>query len=216
MSGGIAGQLSLYDLLDSPAVSPAAVTTAAVSPAVFSPVDESPAAAEAIPAEGSGPSVAPPPLSVEVMRSKRRRKTAQAQLVGSTLEVRIPATCSTDEERQFVDHFRQKFERSRAAAVVDLDRRAAELARSYGLPTPNTIRWVSNQAQQWGSCTPADGSIRLSDRMAGFPRWVIDYVIVHELAHLVEADHGPGFWNLVNAYPKTERARGYLLAKDGV
>lgn len=199
MSTGIAGQLSLYDVLDSP-------TPSGPPPTVSSPDA----------ALDGHRSVSPPPLAVEVTRSRRRRKTAQAQLVGSTLEVRIPAACSSDEEQYFVDHFRQKFERTRAAAMTDLDRRAAELARTYGLPSPKSIRWVSNQKRQWGSCTPSDGSIRLSDRMAGFPRWVIDYVIVHELAHLVEADHGPGFWELVNAYPKTERARGYLLAKDGV
>ncbi|MGH1488061.1 MAG: M48 metallopeptidase family protein [Acidimicrobiales bacterium] len=159
--------------------------------------------------------LAPPPMEISVTRSSRRRKTAQAQLVESVLEIRIPAACSDDEEQYFVDHFRNKFERRRAAAIVDLDQRSAELAELYGLPTPTTIRWVSNQKQQWGSCTPSDGSIRLSDRMAGFPRWVVDYVIVHELAHLVHGDHSPAFWDLVNAYPKTERARGYLLAKDG-
>lgn len=159
-------------------------------------------------------SPAPPPLQIEVTRSRRRKKTAEAQLLGSTLKIRIPASCNADEERYFVSHFQDKFERSRVSAMVDLEQRAKKLGATYGLPEPTSIRWVSNQKSQWGSCTPSEGSIRLSDRMAGFPAWVIDYVLVHELAHLVEADHSPAFWELVNRYPKTERARGYLMAKD--
>ena len=67
---------------------------------------------------------------------------------------------------------------------------------------------------RWGSCTPATRTIRLSTRLAAFPDWVIDYVIVHELAHLVVHGHGPDFWDLVNRYPRTERARGYLIAME--
>jgi predicted metal-dependent hydrolase len=43
---------------------------------------------------------------------------------------------------------------------------------------------------------------------------VLDYVIVHELAHLEVAGHNDRFWQLVNRYPLTERARGYLIAVD--
>jgi predicted metal-dependent hydrolase len=43
---------------------------------------------------------------------------------------------------------------------------------------------------------------------------VLDYLLVHELAHLEVADHGPRFWELVDRYPLTERARGYLMALD--
>ena len=70
---------------------------------------------------------------------------------------------------------------------------------------------MSNQGSRWGSCTPVDGTIRLSDRLVTTPGWVIDYVLVHELAHLIEIGHGPRFHRLVDAYPKAERARGYLL-----
>ena len=68
---------------------------------------------------------------------------------------------------------------------------------------------------RWGSCTPADGSVRISVRLAPFPLWVLDYVLVHELAHLAVADHSPRFWALVDRYPLSERARGYLIAKSG-
>ena len=152
-------------------------------------------------------------LLVEVIRSANRRKTAQARLHGSRLEIRIPARCTRAEEAELVRHFRAKFERMRVADDVDLSQRAAELAARHGLPTPASIRWVGNQQHRWGSCTPSDRTIRLSDRMSGFPGWVIDYVIVHELAHLVEAAHSARFWELVNAYPLTERARGFLMAK---
>jgi len=152
-------------------------------------------------------------LNVVVVRSDRRRKTAQARMAGSTLEIRIPARCTSAEEADLVHHFTAKFERSRAAGAIDLGPRAGQLARRHGLPLPASIRWVSNQRYRWGSCTPRDRSIRLSDRMARYPDWVIDYVIVHELAHLVVPGHTGEFWSLVNAYPLAERARGFLLAK---
>ncbi len=75
-----------------------------------------------------------------------------------------------------------------------------------------SIRWVTNQNSRLGSCTPSDGTIRISHRLGKAPAFVRDYVIVHELAHLLEANHGPNFWKLVYRFPKTERARGYLMA----
>ena len=93
------------------------------------------------------------------------------------------------------------------------------LARRYKLPTPKSIRFVDNQKSQWGSCTPANSEIRLSSRLTQFPSWVLDYVIVHELAHLVEFHHNAKFLALVDQYPKAERARGFLIgvhyAPDG-
>ncbi len=148
-----------------------------------------------------------------VIRSKRRTKTSQARLVDGCLEVRIPHHISEAEELETVEYFRRRLLRQRAAAEIDLPQRAACLAQRHQLPEPDSIRWVSNQTHRWGSCTPCDRSIRLSDRLAAFPHWVIDYVIVHELAHLRFADHGVDFWALVDRYPLSERARGFLIAQ---
>jgi predicted metal-dependent hydrolase len=68
---------------------------------------------------------------------------------------------------------------------------------------------------RWGSCTPSQSTIRISTRLAPFPDWVVDYVIVHELAHLEVSGHNDDFWRLVHRYPKAERAIGYLIAKSG-
>ena len=71
---------------------------------------------------------------------------------------------------------------------------------------------MTNQQKRYGSCTPATATIRISTRVAQMPLWVLDYVLVHELAHLLEANHSPRFWELVARYPLSERARGYLIA----
>lgn len=90
--------------------------------------------------------------------------------------------------------------------------RSEELSRRYlgGVAHARSVTWVDNQRTRWGSCTPADRTIRLSTRLRGMPRWVTDYVILHELAHLIERGHGPRFWALLESYPRTERARGFL------
>jgi predicted metal-dependent hydrolase len=97
-------------------------------------------------------------------------------------------------------------------ALAERARRLAEryLAEHPKSVEPSSVRWVRNQNGRWGSCTPSDRSIRISERIQTFPDWVVDYVILHELAHLIVANHNPQFWALVARYPKAERARGYL------
>lgn len=153
-------------------------------------------------------------MEVVVQRSAKRRKTIEAELVGDVLEVRVPASMSQAEERHWVEKMRARFERRRSTDAIDLDARARRLAREFGFPQPTSVRWVDNQRRRWGSCTPDDRTIRISSRLAACPRWVLDFVLVHELAHLIEAGHGPRFDALVAQYPLAERATGYLMAKD--
>lgn len=152
-------------------------------------------------------------VKVEVVRSARRRKTVQAREVGGVLRVSIPATMTKADEDRWVAEMVRRMERRTATGGIDLPQRAEQLATKYKLSRPASIRWATNQEWRWGSCTPSDGAIRISSRLAAEPSWVLDYVIVHELAHLDIPRHDAKFWTLVNRYPKAERARGFLIAR---
>jgi predicted metal-dependent hydrolase len=155
---------------------------------------------------------------IEVRRSQRRRRTVSAYRDGERVVVLIPAQFSRAEEREWVDRMLERLDAREQRARrtdVDLTSRAQRLAARYlsdhpVASCPASVRWVQNQNGRWGSCTPADGSIRISHRVQEMPDWVIDYVLLHELAHLVIPSHSGAFWALVGRYPKTERARGYL------
>lgn len=152
-------------------------------------------------------------MEISVLRSDRRRKTVSARLVGDVLEVRLPGWMGSADEAKWVEEMRRRFERKRAVDDVDVDARARRLARRHDLPAPVSVRWVDNQTTRWGSCTPSEGTIRVSSALAAFPRWVLDFVLVHELAHLVEPRHDAAFGALVARYPLAERATGFLIAK---
>ena len=129
--------------------------------------------------------------------------------------VLIPARMSRSEERRWVEVMLRRLDaqdaRRRPSDEVLLARAQALSSRHLdGRARPASVRWVTNQGSRWGSCTPADGSVRLSTRLQGTPAWVVDYVLVHELAHLIIPEHSAEFWALVGRYPRAERARGYL------
>ena len=71
---------------------------------------------------------------------------------------------------------------------------------------------MSNQNTRWGSCTTGTGDIRISDRLAQVPDYVLDAVIVHELVHTFIPGHSGEFWRWADRAPRAERAKGYLEA----
>ena len=155
---------------------------------------------------------------VEVRRSQRRRRTVSAYREGERVVVLIPDRFSRAEETEWVERMlaRLAAREERIRRTDDeLLTRARRLIGRYlpdhaGTAVPASVRWVSNQNGRWGSCTPDDATIRISHRIQEMPDWVIDYVLLHELAHLVVPSHSARFWELVNRYPKAERARGFL------
>lgn len=157
--------------------------------------------------------------SVKIIRSARRTRTISARQDGDTLIVYLPTGLSPEDEQHWVERMRGKFEKRQESRRLNSDdalrRRAEELNREYfeGKLSVAEIRYVTNQDHRYGSCTPSTATIRISHRLAAMPPWVLDYVLVHELAHLVQPNHSARFWKLVNRYKLTERARGFLMAK---
>jgi predicted metal-dependent hydrolase len=161
-----------------------------------------------------------PSPPIEVRRSPRRRRTVSAYREGDRIVILMPARTSKAEERQLITEMVDRVTRREArmasggarAGNSQLQLRARQLSAAYleGRAQPVSVRWVTNMQQRWGSCTITDRTIRLSHRLQSMPSWVIDYVLMHELSHLLEPGHDRAFWAWVERYPRTERARGFL------
>jgi predicted metal-dependent hydrolase len=159
-------------------------------------------------------------VDVEVRRSLRRRRTVSAYRDGARIVVLLPARFTRAEEQKWVREMVGRIASREQAAITrgprrndeTLRARAVELVDLYldGRAYPATVRWVDTMTTRWASCTLDDAAIRVSSRLRSMPSWVLDYVLVHELAHLRVPGHGPKFWALVDRFPRTERARGYL------
>lgn len=153
-------------------------------------------------------------VPVEVRTSTKRRKTATAFWHDDTVVVVLPSWMRPPESEAMVESLVRRVlsqRPNRFASDDDLATRAAHLALTYLQGTmPRSIRWVSNQRHRWGSCSLASRDIRVSERLRVVPPWVLDAVLVHELAHLDEPSHSPQFRELAARYPRMEEADTFL------
>lgn len=151
---------------------------------------------------------------VEIRSSTRRTKTGSAHWSGSRIIVQIPARLRGRERTVFVDELVQRLVTHRpqnAAGDASLEERCRVLAELYtDAVVPNSVRWVSNQRARWASCSPATREIRVSSRLRQCPEWVIDAVLVHELAHLHEVDHSTAFYEIAERHPRQRDATVFL------
>ena len=146
--------------------------------------------------------------------SKRRKKTAGAHWEGDRIVVVVPVHLQGTERDQMVESLARRLARHRPhlhASDDHLEQRALELGRRYldGV-APASIRWSTNQNKRWGSCTISTREIRISERLRVAPDWVLDAVIVHELAHLLEPNHSHRFNELERRYPRRSEADVFL------
>src|SRR5665648_85498 len=159
-------------------------------------------------------------MDVKIIRSHRRKKTIQAKIIEGILVVYLPAGMHHDDEKKHIELIKAKIEKKKLSTHLNgdyyLKKRFDEMNKEYyqGKLELNSIEFVTNQDKRRGSCTPGRGSIRISHKIADMPKWVLDYLIMHEMTHLVHPDHSRRFWDKVNEYKYTERARGFLMAKE--
>lgn len=159
------------------------------------------------------------PIEIEVSREGRLRSHIHWEWSGNRVRIRAPKGLSQQElERhvaEIVAKVKRRRARVRARADSDLEAMARRLNHDYfgGKIEWHSIRWVGNMEKRLGSCTnggPTDGDIRISERIRGWPEWVVAYVVAHELAHRKFPNHGPEFWATLGRYPRAERARGFI------
>lgn len=158
-------------------------------------------------------------MEVKVIRSRRRRRTVSSRVVGGVMYVRAPANMPEERLGEVIRDFQIRWEKQRVKRELnsreDLEEIGQRLNKKYfdGKIKIASIKYVTNQHKQFGSCNYRKRTIRLSHHLIKMPEWVRDYVIIHELAHIIEPNHSKSFWELVSRYKLTERAKGYLIAK---
>ncbi len=154
---------------------------------------------------------------IEIIRSAKRKKTIQAKIVDNVLRIYLPEGLSEKKEEEWINKLKQQIKKKQRKHKLnttnELQKRAERINERYFNGCLDfTINFVTNQNTKYGSCTPASKRIRISDDIADYPQYVQDYLIMHELTHLIHPNHSNAFWEKVNDYPYVERAKGFLHA----
>lgn len=152
---------------------------------------------------------------VEIRVSERRRKTVAAYWEGQRIVVLVPQRMAKRDRQAYAEELAAKLIANRdktRPTDAGLHERAMYLSRRFlgGEAVPTSVRWSGRQMHRWGSCTATDGTIRVSARLQGAPQFVIDAVLVHELAHLLHSDHSQAFYELANRFPRQSDAELFL------
>lgn len=157
-------------------------------------------------------------MEVKIIRSPRRHRTVGARLVNDSLLVSAPLTLSQERLDKLVAGFKLKFERKKLKEGLDKKENLLDLANSLNQQYFGnklklaSIEYVTTQNSRFGCCNYRAARIRISHKIGLMPKWVRKYVLIHEMAHLIEPNHSKAFWEIVWRYKLAERARGYLMA----
>jgi len=160
--------------------------------------------------------------AIKILRSKKRRRTVSARMVKDILIVRAPEYIPERRLQKVIAGLKARIERKQLKEELNKSENLVQRAKGFNLQyfenklTINSIEYVTDQNSKFGCCNYRTGCIRISQRISAMPQWVRNYVIIHELAHLVVPDHSKAFWEIVYRYKLAERARGYLIAAGGL
>ncbi len=157
-------------------------------------------------------------MDVKINHSRKRLRTVSARLAGDTLVVDAPADIPRERLDEIIENIKARLIKRKLRQELNrgrpLDEIAARLNARYfeNRLRIHSVEYATDQNSKFGCCNHRTACIRISHRLSSVPDWVRDYVLVHEMAHLIEPNHGASFWNLVSRYELAERAKGYLMA----
>jgi hypothetical protein len=157
-------------------------------------------------------------MEIKIVRSSRRRRSVSARLANNLLLINAPLMLSQERLDRIIDDFKLKFARKKLKAGLDKEYSLRDLADELNNKYFSNqlkiglVEYAINQNSRFGCCNYRTGKIRISHKIGLMPAWVRKYVLIHEMAHLIEPNHSRAFWDIVSRYKLTERARGYLMA----
>lgn len=154
---------------------------------------------------------------IRLIASARRQKTISASVRDGMIQLSVPSTMRDSDiitsARGLIAKIKARQRASqRFHSNPELYARAVHLARVWlgGEVHPNSVVWSDRQTTLWGSCTATTKTIRISTMLRGMPQWVIDGVLIHELAHLKYGGHGDDFQAFTRCYPRMAEADAFL------
>nr|MDP9457921.1 M48 family metallopeptidase [Actinomycetota bacterium] len=151
-----------------------------------------------------------------IVERKGRVKNVNARLKGSVLRVSAPPGMREEDLAPVVENLARKLLRRAHARRVNEEGEALALARKVAArfpypPSVGRVLFVTTQRSRWGSYSPRTDTVRLKAALRSMPRWVLEAVVAHELAHAFHPDHSPSFWRLLRSVcPETDRAKAFL------
>jgi len=156
-------------------------------------------------------------MEVKIIRSRRRKRSVGARLVDDLLLINAPLMLPQENLDKIINGFKNKFTRQKLKNELDKDKNLLDLFSVLNKQyfdnklKIESIEYSANQNSRLGCCNYRSAKILISHKIGRMPKWVRKYVLIHEMAHLIEPNHSRAFWDIVSRYRLAERARGYLM-----
>jgi predicted metal-dependent hydrolase len=140
-------------------------------------------------------------VRIEIVKEPTRRRFAVVEQRGQTVRVRVPEGGRVDGKKALEAWLRRQV---RSDIKASLTTRAAQMRVQPGRV------YIMGQKTKWGGCSRRR-NLSFNWRLVMAPPAALDYIVVHELAHLIEPYHSPRFWLIVRSHcPECERHRRWL------
>jgi len=156
-------------------------------------------------------------ITLTVLIERKAVKNINARLRDTTLHISAPHSVDdTALDRAIIELARRLIQRVHKRQINNEEDALALVRRvAARFPNPPVIKHATFTLTEsrWGSYSAATGTVRLNATLLRMPRWVLEAVAAHEIAHAIHPNHSPAFWRLLRSVcPDTDRAQAFLTA----